>query len=91
MIKSLREISGMNQADFAKSLGVRQATISDWERGKLKPSRLAQLSMSLIQARAKLDKAIAFHRNNTNDPHNIGNAVICALTEVREALSWGTQ
>lgn len=36
--------------------------------------------------RKKLDVAIAFHESNTNDPHNVGNAVVCALREVRTAL-----
>lgn len=35
---------------------------------------------------ASLDKAIAFHTSNTNDPHGIGNAVIAALAEVRSAF-----
>lgn len=33
-----------------------------------------------------LDRAIEFHRTNTNDPHNIGNAVMVAITEVRDAF-----
>lgn len=33
-----------------------------------------------------LDRAIKFHQTNTNDPHNIGNAVSVALTEVRDAF-----
>lgn len=35
---------------------------------------------------AALDRAINFHAENTNDPHNIGSAVICALNEVKEAF-----
>ncbi len=35
---------------------------------------------------AELSSRIDFHRNNQNDPHGIGNAVIAALTEVREAV-----
>lgn len=35
---------------------------------------------------AGLDKAINFHKNNTNDPHGIGVAVRCALIEVRSAF-----
>lgn len=34
-----------------------------------------------------LDKAIDFHRTNQNDPYGISNAVICALTETREAFA----
>jgi len=36
---------------------------------------------------ANLDKAIAFHHTNANDPYGIGNAVICSLTEVRNAFA----
>lgn len=32
-----------------------------------------------------IDKAIAFHGHNQNDPHGIGNAVIAALVEVKTA------
>lgn len=35
----------------------------------------------------RLDKAIEFHRNNPNDPHDIAAAVMVALTEVREAFA----
>jgi len=31
-----------------------------------------------------LDKAIEFHRLNQNDPHQVGNAAVLALCEVRE-------
>jgi hypothetical protein len=36
---------------------------------------------------AHMDKAIAFHRTNQNDPHGIGNAVMCALIETRNAYA----
>ena len=32
-----------------------------------------------------IDKAIAFHTKNQNDPHGVGNAVIAALNEVKTA------
>lgn len=35
---------------------------------------------------AALDKSIAFHRSNPNDPHGVGNAVIASLSEVRSAF-----
>lgn len=38
-----------------------------------------------------LDAAIVWHRQNHNDPHNIGNAVIAALTEVRTAIAKAVQ
>lgn len=36
---------------------------------------------------AHLDAAIKFHQRNSNDPHNVSNAVICALVEVRNAFA----
>lgn len=33
-----------------------------------------------------LDRAIEFHRTNANDPHNVGNAVMVAIAEVRDAF-----
>lgn len=36
----------------------------------------------------KLDHAINFHYLLKDDPHNIQNAVICSLTETRDALRW---
>lgn len=35
---------------------------------------------------AELDKAIEFHRTNTNDPYGIAVAVMAALAEVRDAF-----
>lgn len=35
---------------------------------------------------AALNKAIKFHQEKTDDAHNISNAVICAISEVRDAF-----
>jgi transcriptional regulator with XRE-family HTH domain len=40
-IHDFRETSGISQGELAEQLGVRQATISDWEKGKTSPSPLA--------------------------------------------------
>lgn len=53
-ITEYREITGMSQAELAEQLGVRQATISDWEQGKAEPSRLAQQKLSGMIRRARL-------------------------------------
>src|SRR4051812_43481236 len=34
-----------------------------------------------------LEKRIEFHRSNTNDPHNVGNAVVTALEEIKGAAA----
>ena len=33
-----------------------------------------------------LERSIKFHRDNVNDPHGIGQAVMVALTEVRDCF-----
>jgi len=36
-IRNLRERSGLSQAAFARRLGVRQQTVSEWETGRYAP------------------------------------------------------
>ena len=36
-IRKLRERSGLSQAAFARRLGVRQQTVSEWETGRYAP------------------------------------------------------
>ncbi len=48
-IKSLRDRLKMSQTKFASLVGVRQAQISQWETGKAKPSRLAELRLADIR------------------------------------------
>ncbi|WP_024547138.1 helix-turn-helix transcriptional regulator [Picosynechococcus sp. NKBG15041c] len=46
-LKTLRKLLGMNQAEFAQALGLeRRQTVSEWERGKARPS----LSVSQVKA-----------------------------------------
>lgn len=47
-IRNKRKAMGLNQRDFAKKLGVTQATIVRWERGQAKPSRLAMMRLKEI-------------------------------------------
>lgn len=39
----------------------------------------------------KLDQAIEFHGSATNNPHQIGNAVIATLTEIKAALHFARE
>lgn len=41
-IYTIRTALGFNQQKFARLLGVRQASLSDWEKGKRTPSPLAK-------------------------------------------------
>ena len=53
-ISKYRERSGLSQTDLARQLGVRQATVSDWEKGKIRPSPLALGSLANLIRRSKL-------------------------------------
>ena len=39
-LKDIRKRTGLTQAQFAEKLGVRRATVSDWENGKSIPAFL---------------------------------------------------
>jgi len=47
-IKQLRKDLGVSQGELAKRMGVRQATISDWETGKQSPSPMARRLLDRI-------------------------------------------
>lgn len=48
----LREKLGMSQKEFADFVGVRQATVSEWETGTKKPSPMAQRLLTLLKERS---------------------------------------
>ncbi|MCB0094703.1 MAG: helix-turn-helix domain-containing protein [Caldilineaceae bacterium] len=52
MIKALRYHMGMNQAEFARELGVRQPTISEWETGAYVPKRSSSKLLTFVAERA---------------------------------------
>lgn len=54
-IREYRQRACLSQSELAEELGVRQATISDWEKGKSAPSPLAALR--LIQSLRRLQLA----------------------------------
>jgi len=47
-IKSIRERLGLTQEQLANKLGVSWATVARWERGKGKPSPLAQKALEAL-------------------------------------------
>lgn len=51
-IKQLRKKLGLSQAEFAKRMGVRQATVSDWETGKQTTSPMARRLLDRITGAA---------------------------------------
>jgi DNA-binding transcriptional regulator YiaG len=48
LIKELRLHMGLTQAEFAKQLGVRQATVSEWENGVYEPTRSKSKHLELV-------------------------------------------
>lgn len=52
LIKALRQHMGMNQAEFAQELGVRQPTVSEWETGAYAPRRSSSKLLTLIAEQA---------------------------------------
>ena len=40
-IRQIREALGLTQEDFAHKIGATSITVSRWERGKARPSRMA--------------------------------------------------
>lgn len=51
-ITRLRKHLGLTQEAFARRMGVRQATVSDWENGKQKPSPMACRLLEMLQAQS---------------------------------------
>ncbi|MCC5634999.1 helix-turn-helix domain-containing protein [Nostoc sp. CHAB 5844] len=56
LIKALRQHMDLTQAEFAKRLGVRQATVSQWENSVYEPTLATSKYLTLIakQARFKI-------------------------------------
>ena len=52
LVKALRHHMGLNQAQFAQELGVRQPTVSEWETGVYIPRRSSSKLLTLIAEQA---------------------------------------
>jgi DNA-binding XRE family transcriptional regulator len=55
LIRALRGHLGLNQAGLADVLGVRQQTVSEWERGTYAPTRASGNHLTLVAERAGFD------------------------------------
>ena len=51
-IRSLRRHLGLTQRELADTLGTRQQTISEWEKGMYKPRGASSTLLSIIAERA---------------------------------------
>jgi DNA-binding transcriptional regulator YiaG len=52
LIRALRLHMGLSQADMAKELGVRQQTVSEWEKGVYAPTRASSKHLTLVAEKA---------------------------------------
>ena len=48
-VKKLRERSGLSQVAFARRLGVRQQTVSEWETGRYAPRGASLTVLRLLE------------------------------------------
>jgi DNA-binding transcriptional regulator YiaG len=54
-VRDLRRTLALSQQAFARELGVRQQTVSDWETGLYRPRGASARVLSLVAERAGLD------------------------------------
>jgi len=47
-VKAIRASTGLSQADFARSIGVKKATLLNWEQDRRKPEGPARVLLALI-------------------------------------------
>lgn len=52
LIRALRLHMGLSQVDMAKELGVRQQTVSEWEKGVYTPTRASSKHLTLVAEKA---------------------------------------
>jgi len=47
-VPAIRARTGLSQAEFARSIGVKKATLLNWEQGRRKPDGPARVLLALI-------------------------------------------
>ncbi|MFY9213076.1 MAG: helix-turn-helix domain-containing protein [Aestuariivita sp.] len=53
-VKSIRARTGLSQAEFAKSIGVKKATLLNWEQHRRSPEGPARVLLALIDKDPKI-------------------------------------
>ena len=53
-VKAIRAQTGLSQADFARSIGVKKATLLNWEHRRRNPDGPARVLLALIAADPKI-------------------------------------
>ncbi len=52
LVKALRHHMGLTQTEFARELGIRQPTVSEWETGSYEPRRSSSKLLTLVAEEA---------------------------------------
>ncbi len=47
-VRAIRARTGLSQAEFARSIGVKKATLVNWEQGRRRPEGPARVLLALI-------------------------------------------
>ena len=81
IIKDLREDRDLRQSDVAKSTGIDQRTLSNYETGKTNPD-----SYALIRLADFFDVSIDYLVGRTNIMNDDASDVAAALENARKAL-----
>ncbi|MCC6381624.1 MAG: helix-turn-helix domain-containing protein [Dehalococcoidia bacterium] len=55
-VAALRRRLGLSQGDFARLLGVRQQTVSEWETGRYRPRGASARVLAICEERAPYDE-----------------------------------
>ncbi len=69
-LRSLRVMLGLNQAEWAKKLGVAPNTISRWEQGKSEPGLTVLHRMSMVSGVSLDDISLPSDTNKLNGETN---------------------
>ncbi|MDX2242461.1 MAG: helix-turn-helix transcriptional regulator [Leptolyngbyaceae cyanobacterium bins.302] len=59
LVRALRQHMGMTQAELAEELGVRQQTVSEWEKGVYAPTRASSKYLMLVAEKAKFNYEVS--------------------------------
>lgn len=84
-IKFLRKKNRMTQTEVARKLGVRQTTVSEWEKGRSEPDSVALLKKICSLFNVTFDQILNEHIDNyEKDQEKIGGAIARKLENLSE-------
>ena len=67
-IRALRRHLGLTQRELADTLGTRQQTISEWEKGRYKPRGASCTLLSIVAERVKFEYRVTPSKKTAKTP-----------------------